>query len=92
MWSVFHTITTNLGVGIENIVLIIGTFGSVVFFAKDAKLGILMLMFISGGCFMFAYGLGLNYTYSMIVFLCSVVLLTFTLFAVQKNISGGAYV
>lgn len=81
----FSEIASNIGVSFETTILLFVLFGSIIFFAKDFKLGILMLFLISGGVFMWFYAAGLNWQNAAIVFFMSLIVMSFTFYAVAKS-------
>jgi len=80
----------NLGVSLENIIFIVLLVGSIIFYAKDFRLGSVMQLFVMSGLFMMDYALGWDWSKPLIVMLLSLVVLAFTLmFSMQESSSGG---
>lgn len=83
----FRTLETNLGIPIEIQILLVIIIGCIIFYAKSFQFGVLMTFIMSGASFMLFYGLnlafgyGLNYTYSLVLFFISLVLMALILSA-----------
>lgn len=82
----------NIGMSVENILLIAVLFGGLIFYAKDIKLGILINLFLQSGLFIVYYQLGLNYTSPLIIVFIHIILLSFTLYAVNKTVETGGVI
>jgi hypothetical protein len=83
-------IESNLGIALENIILMVVVLGSTIFAAKDFKIGLIMLMVMSGGLFVWFYESGLVWVNSLIVMLLSFIVMALSLYAAQKSsVSGG---
>ncbi len=85
-------ISTNLGVSLEYIVFIIFLFGSIIFYAADFKLGVILSLFISSGLFMWFKHLNINYVPFIVFMFISLILMAITLFFVSKTASTGAVI
>ena len=89
MWLGLETAQTNLGVSLEYTVFIVMVIGSIIFMAKDFKLGIILLLSQSAGVFIWFYEAGLAYIYPLITLFICVVILTLTLLVVDKTSKTG---
>jgi len=85
----FDIIAANVGMNLENIMLLLSVVGSLIFFPSDFKLGVVMLFFTTGILFMLLYIAELAWQHSMIVFLVSLVLLCLSLYGMAKTQSAG---
>jgi len=88
----FLRIAENVGMPFEHIVLLLVVAGSLIFFAKDFKIGMVMLFISSGLCFMWFYAAGLNYVFALVTFLMSLIILSLSLYAVAKSHKAGAII
>jgi hypothetical protein len=84
-------VVDNVGLSFEWIVLLVTTLSTLPFFAKDFKLGIILLMVIQGGIFVWFYNAGMDYTYNLVVFFASLVILALSLFAVNSTSTTGGF-
>lgn len=85
----FQKIAENVAVSFENTILIIVVFGSVIFFAKDFKLGLVFLMLGTSGLFMWFYAAGLNWMPSLVLFFIVLVVLSFTFYSIARGSQEG---
>ncbi len=92
-WNVFTTVGTNLGMGIENVILLVVMAGMLIFYAKDFKIG-LILQFISAGIlFALFYTWEWNYSSSLVVMFMILVIMALTLRPVDKaGPTGGSII
>ena len=81
----------NIGVSFEWTVFLIFLIGSLIFFAKDFKLGLMLLMVTMGAIFVWFYETGNNYTIPLAVFFMCIVILALSLYAVQKSSTTGGF-
>jgi len=88
----FTSIATNLGVSMDYIILIIAVFGSLIFYAKDFKIGLIMTFLFSGLSFMLSYAVGGNWMPSAVVFFMSLAAMSLSLYAVSKAQAQGGLV
>lgn len=90
----FTTIATNVGVSFEWIVMIIFLCGGIIFAARDFKLALVMYFVGSAAIFMWFYIAGLNYLVPLVVMFMSLVLMSFSLYAVMKTqqLPGGGFI
>lgn len=89
--TIINTAVSNVGVSGEWIALLICVVGAMIFFAKDFKIGMLVLMATTGGLFVWFYERSLNWTLPLAVFLASVVILALSLYAVNKSSTTGGF-
>lgn len=91
MLGYIESIVANLSMSFEAIICFIAFVGGIIFYAKDFKLGVVLHLLFFGGIFTWFYLAGLNWTLPLIIMLCSLVLLVFSLFAIfnQKDKYGG---
>lgn len=88
----FLNLASNLGLDLDVIILIIIVLGSLLFFAKDFKIGAIMLFLTSGVCFMGFYYFQLNYVPALVIFFMSLISMAFSYYAVDKTASMGGVV
>lgn len=88
----FDLIATNLSLSFETIVLLLVILAGLIFYSKDVRLGIILHMVATGSLFMWFYELNLNYVPSLICFFIFLILLSLTLYTVDKTVSAGGYV
>lgn len=69
----------NIGMEFEWLLLILVMLGAMLFFAKDFRIGMLMMVLTTGVMFVPLYTGGYNYVPSLVVFFMSVVVLALTL-------------
>lgn len=81
----------NVGVSFEWIMVIISTLASMIFFAKDFKLGIIILMVTMAGVFIWFYESNLNYTLPLSIFFMAFVILVLSLYAVNASSGTGGF-
>ena len=84
----FYTWASNLGVSFETTVLLIAVIGSLIFFAKDFKLGITIMFVTMGALFMWFYAAGLNYVPPFMIMFMALIIMAFTFYAVSKTSSS----
>lgn len=85
----FTLMQAGLGVNLETAILFLICIGSLIFFAKDFKIGVIMLFTLSGLCFMMFYFFGVNYRPAMVIFLMSLVIMAISFYAVSKSTAAG---
>jgi len=81
----------NLGATIENIVLLLTTLGSMLFLAKDLRLGIIILFIFFAMEFVIFSTLGMETFFTLMAFLSTFVVMSLTLY-VSRYKTGGAIV
>lgn len=85
-------LTDNLAFSFETIVLLLASLGSLIFAAKDFRLGVIVLMVSSGLCFMWFYYVGYYWPNALVVFFISFLVLSFTLYATLKTSQQGSVI
>ena len=75
-----------------NILLLVVALGSLIFMAQDFRIGVIMLFFLSGLLFMWAYSMSVNYIPPLIVMFIAIVLLAFTFYPVAEVKETGGVV
>jgi hypothetical protein len=88
----FSVISGNLLMTFEGLLLTIMGFGSIIWFAKDFKLGLIINFMLFGAVFAWFYTAQMNYNLSMLIFLFTFVLMCMSLYTALsfKGTSGGA--
>jgi hypothetical protein len=86
MWEAITSLISNLGVSFEVAITLILTLGCMIFFAKDFKLGILMMLFTNAGLFMWFYAASMdNWGLPLGLVFMFIIILSFTLYAINKT-------
>lgn len=86
--NLFH----NIGFSFETVFLICFLLTSIVFFARDFKIGLVFILLGSGATFLWFYSWGLNWAPILIVFLMDLVVMSFTLYFVNKAVQAGGFI
>lgn len=89
--SIFSSVATNVGVSKEWIFLLIVMVGSIIFMAKDFKIGLLVLMVTTASLFVWFYEQNLNWVLPFVVFIACLVIMALSLFAVNKSSTTGGF-
>lgn len=84
-----ENLTANVGMGFEHIVFLVLLIGGIIFAAKDVKLTFIEWLGTSAACFIWFYQSGYNYTIPLVMVFLSVILLSLSLFAVNKSSKTG---
>lgn len=98
VWSPIEMVASNLAFTWENIVLLLVILGSLVFYAKDFKLGLVIDLLLTAGLFVGFYVGGggdvavANWVPSLVMFFMFVILLTLTLLNVNKYAEAGGLI
>ena len=82
--STIQDIFSNLGMSMEVGITTIVLFGTLIFYAKDFKLGITLTFLASGLMTMLWFALDMNYVPALSMAIISLVIMTFTFYAVSK--------
>jgi hypothetical protein len=91
--AIIDTIVHNLGlVGLDQLVIIITVLGMLIFFAKDVRLGIVMLFFFSIMEFVLFNAVGYRTDFVLIMVFASVVLMAISLLISYSRESGGGII
>lgn len=85
-------VANNIGMSFENVITLITCLGCLVFFAKDFKLGIMLLFIMNGGLFIWFYEAGYNFVPPLVIFFLALVIMALSLYAVNKLTDRGAFV
>lgn len=85
-------VTNNVGISLEATIIIIFLLGGFIFYAKSFQIGIIIQFVGSGALFMMFYALGLNYTYPIVIFFMSLVVLSLSLLASGKTAQTGGLI
>jgi len=87
-----QTVTTNLNMGFENIIILIVILGGLIFYAKDVKLGFIMGFLMFAAVFMWFYAAGLFYTLPLMLSLGHFVMMCFSLYFDDKTGKVGGFI
>ena len=85
MWNTLSFVVENLGISFENLLLLLVVVGGLVFFAKDFRLGTIILFLFSGGLSLWFYNSNMNYINPLVVTFICLVVLVFTLMSQNNN-------
>lgn len=85
-------ITANIGVSFEWTILIVLIVGGIIFYARDFRIGAIMHFVFFGLTALWFYSEGLNYTAALILTLIWLVILSLSLYAVEKSVTKGAVI
>ena len=75
----------NLGMSFETLIIIVLVMGGLIFFARDFVTGVVALMIMSGGVFIWFYQFGYNWALPLMLFIITIILLSFTLMKGQQQ-------
>ena len=89
--NIIDTTIANVGMSGEWIALIITILGALIFFAKDFKLGMIVLLTTSAGLFIWFYEQQWNYVLPLVIFFMSLVIMALSLYAVNKSSATGGF-
>lgn len=87
-----ESISTNLAMSFENIILLVVMLGGLIPYAKDFTLGLILHMFAAGLLFMWFYSAELNYVPALVLTLMFFVTMCLSLYATQKQVTYGGFV
>lgn len=73
-------VTQNLGIALEDLILLFTVLGSFIFFAKDLRIGLIALTILTAGETIMFYNAGVDYVKAIVVFFASIVLLSLSLY------------
>ena len=82
-------LTDGLNVSWEIVLLILFVGACIVFFAKGFQFGLMLTMVISAVLFIVFYLNNLDYTYIIVIFFLCFILLSLSLYSLQRVKSGG---
>lgn len=83
--SIMETVADNVGISLENIVLLVVVLGGFVFYAKDFRLGVVIHFIMMGATFMWFYAAGFNFGTALLLFFMFLILMAFTLFGYRTE-------
>jgi len=92
---IWETAIANIGISQEWTIMLMIILGAFIFFAKDFKIGIIILMTTSAGAFIWFYqqtvsGNAMDWTLPLSIFFISLVILSLSIYAVNKSsVTGG---
>lgn len=92
VWSPILMVANNVGVSWENIVLIVLLLGSLVMYAKDFKLGVIIDIIITAGLVVGFYIGGYNYVSSLVVFFLMIIILSLSIYTTNRFASAGGLI
>lgn len=92
MWNVFNQVVDNLGMSFENVILLLVFLGGLIFYSRDARIGIILHFFLYAGCFAWFYSAGLIYGGALILMFMFLVFLALSLYAVDAKASQGGLI
>ena len=87
--DIITTATNGIGMSFEYLVVFVLTLGSLLFIAKDFKLGMIALFVSMAGVFIWFYEVGLNWSIPLTLLLITLVVMAFTIFATDKTSATG---
>jgi hypothetical protein len=85
-------VAENLLMSFETILIIILIIGSLIFYAKDVKLGFIMGFMMFGGLFMWFYSADLNFILPLYLCLGHFVMMCFTFYFESKSGQIGGFI
>lgn len=91
MWTVFTEVTQAMGTSVEWLVMIILLLGSLTFFAVNFQKGLVALIILCMGTFVWFYAEGLNYGLPLIILLMDIAMMALTLYLTKSEVRGGVY-
>jgi hypothetical protein len=83
------TLVANLGVSFPDLIVLLTVLGSVIFFAKDLRLGAVLLFSLLAIEFILFTELGINSFSALIALMVSIVLLSLSLYITRARLGGG---
>lgn len=87
--DIFDLIAGNLGLSFENLILVLTILGSLIFFAKDLRLGAIVLFMLLASEFIIFYELGMESFTVLMAFMCNIVILTLSLYITHNKTAVG---
>ena len=81
-------IENNIGVSLENTLLMLTVLGSIIIMAKDVKLGFVVLFMTSAVWMIICIWMEWEWFPSVVVCLCSFVLMTLLLYVIREKVTG----
>jgi len=74
-----------IGISVEMLTLVIIALGSLIFSAKDMRVGLIVATLLFAGAFIAFYQLGYEYIYAFVAFIFSMVILLISLFITYQK-------
>lgn len=87
-----ESISNNVGMTFENVILLVVLLAGIIPYAKDFTLGLMLHMFANGLLFLWFYGAGWNYVPALVLTLMFFVMMCLSLYATQKKATYGGFV
>jgi hypothetical protein len=84
-----NIVAANVGMGFENIILLLVHAGIIIIMAKNFQIGALILFLLDTAVFMIFYNFGLNYTPFLTMMFVSLVIVVLSLWASSRVTSEG---
>lgn len=91
-WIGMDKVFANIGVSFEWTIVLIFLIGSMIFFAVDFKKGIVVSFLGSGGLFLWFYHSGYNYIPPVTLFFLYLIIMSLSLYTVEKTVSSGGLI
>lgn len=88
MWDAFLSLTSTMGTTVEWLVTIIVLLGSLTFFAADFQKGLIAILILEMGCFVWFYAEGLNYGIPLILMLMDIAIMSLTMYVTASEVKG----
>lgn len=79
----------NIGMTFENTILLVVNLGTLILYAKDFKLGMVLQLLANGLLFLWFYTGSYDYTNALIIMLINLVVLSISLYAMSKSENRG---
>lgn len=80
-----NTLTNNLGIGLQEIILIILILAAFLFFATNFKIGLIVLLTFTGISFITFVSIGYDATISLYAFLITIVLMALSIYTSRNQ-------
>lgn len=87
--SLIDLLVANLGISFPDLVILLTILGSIIFFAKDLRLGAVLLFSLLAIEFMLFVELGIPSFSALIALMVSIVFLTLSLYITRARLGGG---
>lgn len=88
MEGIIALFEANLGAGLENIVLFVTALGSLIFMARDFRLGLIILWILFASEYIVFYQLGMETFFALTAFLSTFAVLSLSLYIIPKKTGG----
>lgn len=87
--DLINLLAGNLGIGFENLILVLTILGSLIFFAKDMRIGAIILLMLLSAEFIVFVQLGMETFAALMGVLTSIVILTLSLYITHSKSTTG---